>query len=450
MSTMRKMSEGGSDAELEVNDCKADAPVDTHEEDAVISEAEFVAIEEAASSEAKTTSSEGISQKAEETLTELAATSTSNPACPVGWVECHVVHQPDTVTPRENVTQHSGGTALDLHWLLKTANPNWTTRELTSAREKLKQVGITTYEGLDETLQGKGILNNILRDQGLKAFGTSTLDRLRNAVESEKERQRQATLLVLQRERRRLDQETRSGKAILSRRVLPIAPMAPRATLVVSTGEGPQLPDSTAQEDQHDEHASFPSGDSSESAVADDKAKAYRRAAQGLLDSPRGSAQEDQPDSTASCMTPQPIHAKADMGGAGEAAGEAAEGDFAAEGEGDTSALESDTCVDPEQYPSQFRAPSEEFRHGLADGLSCGLSWEWPMTRDEKKERITVLDRQVLQSYKQQLEDLQAKVGRKERSEMDSSRSFTEGEDNDPSSDFSPEIDSELGIHIAG
>lgn len=417
MSTMRKMSEGGSDAELEVNDCKADTPVDMQEEDVVISGGEFVTIEESASSETKTASSEGAStpsvtsQKAEDTLTQLAPTSASNPACPVGWVECHVVHQPDTVTPRETVTQHSGGTALDLHWLLKTANPNWTTRELTSAREKLKQVGITTYEGLDETLQGKGILNNILRDQGLKAFGTSTLDRLRNAVESEKERQRQATLLVLQRESRRLDQETRSGKATLWRNVLPTAPMAPTATLVVSTGEGPQLPDSTAQEDQHDEHASLPSGDSSESAVTND------------------------------------IDAKADFAGAGQAAAEAAEGDFAAEG--DTSTLESD-AVDPEQYPSQFRAPSEEFRHGLADGLSCGLSWEWPLTREEKKERITMLDRQVLQSYKKQLEDIQAKVVRKEHSEMDSSTSFTEGEDNEPSSDFSPEIDSELGIHIAG
>merc|ERR1712139_417454 len=102
---------------------------------------------------------------------------------------------------------------MDLHWLLKAANLSWTTKELKSAKSKLKQVGIISYSDLEEALKEKGILNNRLRDHGLKTFGTSTLEALRKAVNSERERQRQAELLAVQRERRRLEQERRASAA---------------------------------------------------------------------------------------------------------------------------------------------------------------------------------------------------------------------------------------------
>merc|ERR1719440_395660 len=97
---------------------------------------------------------------------------------------------------------------MDLHWLLKTATPTWSKRELDTAQDKLKQVRIVCYSELEEALKGKGILNNLLRDHGLKAFGSTTLDRLRKGVDAERERLRQQERLAVQRERQRLDQET--------------------------------------------------------------------------------------------------------------------------------------------------------------------------------------------------------------------------------------------------
>jgi len=98
----------------------------------------------------------------------------------------------------------------NLHWLLKAANPNWSTNEFNSAKKKLRRIGIVSYSDLEEALQGVGVLNNRLREHGLKAFAPSTLERLRSTVSSELERQRQAELLELQRtlrEQHGLDRE---------------------------------------------------------------------------------------------------------------------------------------------------------------------------------------------------------------------------------------------------
>jgi hypothetical protein len=99
---------------------------------------------------------------------------------------------------------------IDLHWLLRMANSTWTAKDLKSVKSKLKQVGVFSYANLEEILKEKGMLNNRLREHGLKAFGTSTLDEFRKAVNSERERQRQAAILAMQREQRRLEQESKA------------------------------------------------------------------------------------------------------------------------------------------------------------------------------------------------------------------------------------------------
>lgn len=82
---------------------------------------------------------------------------------------------------------------LTLHLLLKSGNPCWTACELKAARRKLNVIGIIRYSDIEEVLlQGKGILNNRLRDHGFKGFASSTLERLLSTVNLEQERQRQA------------------------------------------------------------------------------------------------------------------------------------------------------------------------------------------------------------------------------------------------------------------
>lgn len=92
--------------------------------------------------------------------------------------------------------------------LLTVANPSWTVKELNSAKNKLSAIGITTFSHLEEALQEKGRLNNLLRRNSLKVFGNHTLECLRRHVASEKERQRRAARLA---ERQRLDQERREN-----------------------------------------------------------------------------------------------------------------------------------------------------------------------------------------------------------------------------------------------
>jgi len=80
-----------------------------------------------------------------------------------------------------------------LHVLLKSGNPCWTASELKAAKRKLSMIGIASYAEMEEVLlQGKGILNNRLRDQGLKTFSSSTIDRLLTAVLLEQEGQLEA------------------------------------------------------------------------------------------------------------------------------------------------------------------------------------------------------------------------------------------------------------------
>jgi len=136
-----------------------------------------------------------------------------------------------------------------------------------------------------------------------------------------------------------------------------------------------------------------------------------------------------------------------------EAATPAAENDSAgvAPSEGASSIVDEERGAQMEQFPSPFLVASNHFRSGLPDGLSCGRSWEWPLTREEKKERITMLDREVLISYKKELEELKSKIAKKARYEIDSS---VDEDEEDPvpecSCESSPKTDSELGIHIAG
>lgn len=289
--------------------------------------------------------------------------------------------------------------ALDLHWLLKTANPNWTKKELAVAQEKLKQVGIFTFSDIEPTLQGKGILNNLLRDKGLKAFGSNTLEKLRNAMTQERERQRQAELLMLQRERRRLDQETRSG---------PKASMGAASAPSTDESHSPQEADTVADQMEAATEELTPAEDSEASVVEE-----------GLDDT------------------------KDDVATGG---GDSASADAANESAANLRREDNSNAV-AEQYPSQFMLASKQFRRGLSDGLSCGRSWEWPLTRDEKKERITMLDRQVLVSYEKELRALKAKMALQVRLENESSCDEEEEEEQTFSS---REPDSELGIDIAG
>jgi hypothetical protein len=280
---------------------------------------------------------------------------------------------------------------MDLHWLLKTANPNWTKKELTVAQDKMKQVGIITFSDIEPALQGKGMLNNLLRDKGLKAFGSNTLEKLRNAATQERERQRQAELLMLQRERRRLDQETRSG---------PKASMGATSRPSTDESQSPQEAD-TGNDDIEAATEELTPAEDSEASVVEE----------GIDD-----AKHDVVTEGVAAVSP-------------DAATERANSRRIAK-----------------QFPTQLRRDNQ-FRRGLSDGLSCGRSWEWPLTRDEKKERITMLDRQVLHSYEKELHELKAKMALQARLENESSCDEEEDEEGTFSS---RELDSELGIDIAG
>jgi len=71
-------------------------------------------------------------------------------------------------------------------------------------------------------------------------------------------------------------------------------------------------------------------------------------------------------------------------------------------------------------------ASSASFRRGLSSGLSCARSWEWPLTREEKKERIAML-RRVIASYEKELDALEAKLERTKKASqiIDSSAEAT-------------------------
>lgn len=83
--------------------------------------------------------------------------------------------------------------STELELLLQHGNPSWSGNALKAAKSKLDVIGIRSYSDLEQVLlQGKGVLNNRLRDHGLKAFAPSTLGRLLSAVNSEQDRRRQA------------------------------------------------------------------------------------------------------------------------------------------------------------------------------------------------------------------------------------------------------------------
>jgi hypothetical protein len=97
------------------------------------------------------------------------------------------------IQPLSQTRAQQDGTPVSttLYMLLKSANPGWTTKDLEGAQRKLKTIGVVTYMDLEEVLlQGRGILNRRLRDNGQRIFAASTLQRLKNAVKSETPRSR--------------------------------------------------------------------------------------------------------------------------------------------------------------------------------------------------------------------------------------------------------------------
>merc|ERR1712046_317335 len=108
------------------------------------------------------------------------------------------------------------------------------------------------------------------------------------------------------------------------------------------------------------------------------------------------------------------------------------------------------------EIPCQFHPGrnSTQFRREeivLSKGPRCNLSWEWPLTREDMKERISMLDRAVLVSYRKELDEIKANMQRKAWHENDSSCDECDEEQEEPtfSSSSSPKTESELGIHIA-
>lgn len=86
----------------------------------------------------------------------------------------------------QNSQQPSSPSKRTLYMLLKTTNPGWRTKDLDAAMKKLHIIGIASYFDLEEVLlQGRGILNKRLKDNGLKIFAPSTLQRLKLAVNAE-------------------------------------------------------------------------------------------------------------------------------------------------------------------------------------------------------------------------------------------------------------------------
>lgn len=391
MNKVRKVSEGGSEAEPETehvvgefverlnSNLKGDSESGTHEETGVSASFEVQASEE-----------DNATRREEESATGGA--SSRNPT--VGTPHCE---------------------AIDLHWLLKTANPSWTPKELNSAKDKLNQAEIISFNDLEEALQGKSILNNRLRDHGFKAFGNATLERLRNAVVAERERQRQAHKLSAQRERRRLDQESKVS-------------MEPPTASSLSSDTGLEVADS-AKPEQHQQQ---------QQQLDDCRAPTVAAATCG-----------DASVTAAACRAPAAEVAIEDGDGretTKESSSAVVHDDNSADSRSEVSEHDSFS----EQFPSPFVTASSQFRRGLSDGLSCGRSWEWPLTREEKKERVRLLDIEAMASYKKELDELKAKVDA--RGLKDDLESEDDGDGSSESGSAPPRetLDSELGIHIAG
>lgn len=90
----------------------------------------------------------------------------------------------------------------------------------------------------------------------------------------------------------------------------------------------------------------------------------------------------------------------------------ASEDDLKGRGEGSIYAGPPEYLPTPYFVVAPAPASNTTFRRGLSSGLSCARSWEWPLTREEKKERISMLDRRVIVSYEKELEALEAKLER--------------------------------------
>lgn len=110
--------------------------------------------------------------------------------------------------------------------------------------------------------------------------------------------------------------------------------------------------------------------------------------------------------------------------------------------------LRPDHSVVERELPSQFHLASKQFRREERNGPRCGLSWEWPLTRDDIKERISLLDRAVAFSYRTELDELKAKMEKRAWHDNDSYES--DGDEEQEERTFSSASESELGIHIAG
>jgi hypothetical protein len=297
----------------------------------------------------------------------------------VCWPDQVKEHSCEGASSEISKTNLQTGEALDFHWLLKTANPNWTSKELVSAKQKLNQAGIIGYEDLEEAVQAKGMLNNRLRDNGCKAFGGQTLERLRKAVTSERERQRQAHILAMQRETRRHKDESKAG--------------AHRQSTSMSMERVATYSEVSMEEPQRSEEFSGASSPSRSSETLDDRL-ATRISETSDASLPARSSESTGQDGFAYVVL--------EVGGSA-ASSSAVMQDVRL-------SREHDAVEVSQQFPSPFVRDD-----GLSDGVSCGRSWEWPLTRDEKKERVRMLDLEVLQSYKAEVDRLKAKLEKQEQ-----------------------------------
>jgi len=314
----------------------------------------------------------------------------------VCWPDQVKEHSCEGASSEISKTNLQTSEALDFHWLLKTANPNWTSKELVSAKQKLNQAGIISYEDLEEAVQAKGMLNSRLRDNGCKAFGGQTLERLRKAVTSERERQRQAHILAMQRETRRHKDESKAG--------------AHRQSTSMSMERVATYSEVSMEEPQRSEEFSGASYPSRSSETLDDRL-ATRISETSDASLPARSSESTGQDGFAYVVL--------DVGGSAASSSAVMQDpvdDLPAEKEAIDAVLDvrlsrgHDAVEVSQQFPSPFVRDD-----GLSDGVSCGRSWEWPLTRDEKKERVRMLDLEVLQSYKAEVDRLKAKLEKQEQ-----------------------------------
>lgn len=281
-----------------------------------------------------------------------------------------------------------------LNRLVLDANPDWNMDAVKGAKKKLRKVGVTNHLELEAVLRERGELNKRLRAQQLKAFGSTTLARLRSQIESERQMSRVHFLLE---ERRRLDRECKRRNSIAS------ASGAAASVTEENASEG-----SADDQDAEDvANVALPAaGVTSGSSANSESTQAFDVASSSPSHhEPISSSQDDYveyPDlnSDADVVSPLPVTCSSSR----RLSAPAPHRPHAEK-------PEPRRCASLGYHAAQA-AGRREALPGLAKAslLAKDLplppasgSWEWPLTRPEKKERITMLDRQVLLSYNREL-----------------------------------------------